>query len=40
LATPEGTQARRFQLGKLREQITDRAAQVALIWLIRELGKN
>jgi nicotinamide-nucleotide amidase len=40
LATPEGTQARRFQLGKLREQITDRAAQVALIWLIRELGRN
>lgn len=37
LATPTGTRARRFQLGKLREQITDRAAQVALIWLIKEL---
>ena len=37
LATPAGTQARRYQLGKLREQITDRATQVALIWLIREL---
>ena len=37
IATPQGTQARRFQLGKLREQITDRAATAALIWLIREL---
>lgn len=37
IATPKGTTARRFELGKLREQITDRATQVALIWLIREL---
>lgn len=37
LATPTGTMAHRFQLGKLREQITDRAAQVALIWLLKLL---
>lgn len=37
LATPNGTTAKRFQLGKLRDQITDRATQVALIWLLREL---
>ena len=37
IATPNGTTAKRFQLGKLRDQITDRATQVALIWLLREL---
>ena len=35
LATPWGTFAHRFSLGKLREQITDRAAQVAMIWLLK-----
>lgn len=40
IATPNGTTAKRFQLGKLREQITDRATQVALIWLLRELQKK
>lgn len=33
IATPEGTFARRYQLGRLRDQITDRATQRALIWL-------
>lgn len=37
IATPDGTFAHCFQLGKLREQITDRAAQVALLWLLRLL---
>ena len=37
LATPERTYAYCFHLGKLRDQITDRATQVALIWLLREL---
>lgn len=40
IATPQGTTAKRFQLGKLRDQITDRATQVALIWLLRELQKK
>ena len=35
IATPEGTEAKCFSLGKLREQVTDRAAQAALIWLLR-----
>ena len=36
-ATPKGTCAERFQLGKLREQITDRACQKALVGLLRLL---
>ena len=36
-ATPEGTTAECFHLGKLREQITDRACMKALIGLIRLL---
>ena len=35
LATPEGTFAHCFHLGNLRDQITDRATQVALIWLLK-----
>lgn len=35
VATPDKTWAHCFQLGKLRDQITDRAAQVALIWLLK-----
>lgn len=35
LATPEKTYAFCFHLGKLREQITDRAAQVSLLWLYK-----
>ncbi|MBQ7631813.1 MAG: CinA family nicotinamide mononucleotide deamidase-related protein [Paludibacteraceae bacterium] len=34
-ATPQGTYAERFQLGKLREQITDRACQKALVGLLK-----
>ncbi|MCQ2335129.1 MAG: competence/damage-inducible protein A [Paludibacteraceae bacterium] len=37
IATPHGTYAYRFQLGKLRDQITDRATQVLLIWLFKML---
>ena len=37
-ATPEGTTAECFHLGKLREQITDRACMKALIGLIRMLS--
>ena len=39
-ATPEGTFAECFHLGKLREQITDRASQKALIglWKIMQKG--
>ena len=39
-ATPEGTFAECFHLGKLREQITDRACQKALIglWKIMQKG--
>lgn len=40
LATPEGTMARCLQLGKLREQITDRAANAAVIMAIRSLAGN
>ena len=36
-ATPEGTTAECFHLGKLREQITDRACTKALIGLLRML---
>ncbi len=35
VATPYGTFAHCFRLGQLREQITDRAAQTALIWLLK-----
>ena len=37
LATPEGTFAECFHLGKLREQITDRACQKALIELYKRM---
>lgn len=37
-ATPEGTSAECFQLGKLREQITDRACTKALVRLIQILN--
>jgi len=37
LATPNGTHAQCFHCGKLRDQITDRATQTALIWLLRLL---
>ena len=37
-ATPEGTTAECFHLGKLREQITDRACTKALIGMIKILG--
>lgn len=40
LATPQTTYAHRFQLGKLRDQITDRAAQLALIWLLKLLNTD
>ena len=36
-ATPEGTTAECFHLGKLREQITDRACTKALVGMIRRL---
>ena len=39
-ATPEGTFAECFQLGKLREQITDRACQKALIGLYQRMTRN
>jgi nicotinamide-nucleotide amidase len=38
VATPEGTEAKCFSLGKLREQVTDRAAQAALIWVLKTLS--
>lgn len=38
LATPEGTYAHCFHLGKLRDQITDRAATVALVWMWKMLS--
>lgn len=37
-ATPKGTTAECFHLGKLREQITDRACTKALVGLIKRLG--
>lgn len=37
-ATPEGITARCYQLGKLREQVTDRASQRAIISLLRSLS--
>ena len=36
-STPEGTTAECFHLGKLREQVTDRACQKALVGLLRKL---
>ena len=36
-ATPEGTSAECFHLGKLREQITDRACMKALIGLLKKI---
>ena len=36
-ATPNGTDATCFQLGKLREQVTDRACQKALIGLLERI---
>ena len=39
-ATPQGTTAECFHLGKLREQITDRACQKALVGLIQRLTTN
>ena len=39
-ATPEGTFAECFHLGKLREQITDRACQKALIGLYQRMTRN
>jgi len=38
-ATPEGTTAECFHLGKLREQITDRACLKALIGLIKRMNR-
>lgn len=37
-ATPQGTVSECFQLGKLREQVTDRACQKALVGLLRILN--
>ena len=39
-ATPEGTFAECFHLGKLREQITDRTCQKALIGLYQRMTRN
>ena len=39
-ATPEGTFAECFHLGKLREQVTDRACQKALIGLYQRMTRN
>lgn len=39
VATPTETYAQCVQVGKLREQITDRAAQRVLIWLLKILNK-
>jgi nicotinamide-nucleotide amidase len=38
-ATPKGTEAECFHLGKLREQITDRACVKALIGMIRRVER-
>ena len=40
LATPEGTFAECYHLGKLREQITDRACQKALIELYKRMARD
>ena len=39
-ATPQGTTAECFHLGKLREQITDRACTKALVGMIKLLNKQ
>lgn len=39
-ATPEGTTAECFHLGKLREQITDRACTKALVGMIKIIKQN
>ena len=39
-ATPKGTTAECFQLGKLREQVTDRACQKALMGMLRILKEE
>lgn len=39
-ATPEGTFAKCFQLGKLRQQITERAVTTALVYLIRYISTH
>ena len=39
-ATPEGTTAECFQLGKLREQVTDRACLKALVGLLRIINQK
>ena len=39
-ATPEGTTAECFRLGKLREQITDRACTKALVGLLKILNRK
>ena len=39
-ATPNGTTAECFHLGKLREQVTDRACQKALVGLLQRLKTN
>lgn len=39
-ATPEGTTAECFHLGKLREQVTDRACTKALVGLLRILNQK
>ena len=39
-ATPKGTYAECFHLGKLREQVTDRACQKALVGLLRILKEE
>lgn len=41
LATPRGTQAHCFHFSETdREQITDAAAQTALLWLLQEIREN
>lgn len=40
VATPEGTYAHCFQLGRLREQITDRATTLSLLWLLKLITHN
>ena len=40
VATPEKVYAECFQLGKLREQITDRACLKALVKILQIIGKN
>ena len=39
-ATPQGTTAECFHLGKLREQVTDRACQKALVGMLRLLNEE